>query len=369
MLDAQTLRTQYRVGDFVSWQRDGALKLNPNFQRRPVWRKGAKSFLIDTIIRGLPVPIIFLRDLRTDLKTLKAARDVVDGQQRIRTILSFIDHGLLPDYDAQRDDFTINRVHNKELGGKGFHQLSQNNKQRILDYQFSVHSFPADTDDRQILQIFARMNSTGVKLNAQELRNAEFYGEFKTSAYELATEQLNRWRDWDVFNPDQIARMSEVELTSEFMIFIMSGILEREQKTLDRFYEIYDSEFSDRQEVERRFRLTFDTLDDLFTNGNHELFNTRTLFFAVFIAVYGMQFEMRIPPTGRHQKLAPLSKDKAVSFSPEMRGQLLGSGRAIKNKQAPEAILNGLRGATTDPGARRALVNYLSGKEDAQPAR
>jgi uncharacterized protein with ParB-like and HNH nuclease domain len=91
MLDTQTLRTQYRVGDFVSWQREGTLKLNPNFQRRPVWRKGAKSYLIDTIIRGLPVPIIFLRDLRTDIKTLKAARDVVDGQQRIRTILSFID--------------------------------------------------------------------------------------------------------------------------------------------------------------------------------------------------------------------------------------------------------------------------------------
>jgi hypothetical protein len=91
MKDSQTLRTQYRVGDFVAWQRDGALELNPNFQRRPVWKKGAKSYLIDTILRGLPMPIIFLRDLRADLKTFKAKRDVVDGQQRIRTILSFID--------------------------------------------------------------------------------------------------------------------------------------------------------------------------------------------------------------------------------------------------------------------------------------
>src|SRR5271170_8098247 len=90
MRDSQTLRTQYRVGDFVAWQRDGALELNPNFQRRPVWKKGAKSYLIDTILRALPMPIIFLRDLRADLKTFKAKRDVVDGQQRIRTILSFV---------------------------------------------------------------------------------------------------------------------------------------------------------------------------------------------------------------------------------------------------------------------------------------
>jgi len=62
-----------------------------------------------------------------------------------------------------------------------------------------VHVFPADTDDRDILQIFARMNATGMNLNAQELRNAEFFGRFKTAAYDIATEQLNRWRDaWRV---------------------------------------------------------------------------------------------------------------------------------------------------------------------------
>ena len=144
MKDSQTLRTQYRVGDFVAWQREGALQLNPNFQRRSVWKKGAKSYLIDTILRGLPIPIIFLRDLRADLKTYEVKRDVVDGQQRIRTILSFIDPALLPDFDPNRDDFAISPTHNKELGDQRYAELGPQNKQRILDYQFSVHSFPAD---------------------------------------------------------------------------------------------------------------------------------------------------------------------------------------------------------------------------------
>src|SRR5438105_13440736 len=73
-MDIQTLKTQYRVSDFVEWMKSGALQLNPNFQRRPVWKKGAKSFLIDTILKGLPVPIIFLRDIPSNLKTLKGAR-------------------------------------------------------------------------------------------------------------------------------------------------------------------------------------------------------------------------------------------------------------------------------------------------------
>jgi uncharacterized protein with ParB-like and HNH nuclease domain len=136
----------------------------------------------------------------------------------------------LKDFDPVRDDFTISAIHNEKLGGRSFSELSERDRQQILDYQFSVHSFPADTDDREILQIFARMNSTGVKLNAQELRNAEFYGQFKTTAYELATEQLNRWRDWSIFSPDQIARMNEVELSSEFMILIMSGIMKKRIK-------------------------------------------------------------------------------------------------------------------------------------------
>ena len=223
MIGLQTLRTQYRISDFINWQRSGSLELNPNFQRRSVWKKGAKSYLIDTILKGLPVPIIFLRDMPSDINTLTAKRDVVDGQQRIRTILSFVDKRLVKNFDPARDEFTINGAHNKRLKGKSFSQLSTEEQQTILDYQFSVHSFPADTDDRVILQIFARMNSTGYKLNSQELRNAEFYGQFKTLAYQLATEQLNRWQNWKIFSPDQIARMNEVELTSEFMLLISHG--------------------------------------------------------------------------------------------------------------------------------------------------
>lgn len=87
-------RTQFTVGDFVSWMRNGELDLSPSFQRRPVWKKSAKSYLIDTIVRGLPTPIIFLRQI-TDTKKLTTKRQVVDGQQRIRTLLSFIDRKLL----------------------------------------------------------------------------------------------------------------------------------------------------------------------------------------------------------------------------------------------------------------------------------
>ncbi|MES2095144.1 MAG: DUF262 domain-containing protein [Pseudomonadota bacterium] len=360
MKDTQTLRTQFRVSDFVSWQRDGALELNPNFQRRPVWKKGAKSFLIDTILRGLPMPIIFLRDMRSDLKTLKAKRDVVDGQQRIRTILSYVDSSLLADFDPARDEFTIDSAHNQHLAGKAFSELEEEDRQKILDYQFSVHSFAADTDDRDILQIFARMNATGVKLNDQELRNAEFFGAFKTHAYELATEQLNRWRDWNIFSPDQIARMNEVDLTSEFMLLIMSGVLEKSTKTINEYYEFYDGSFQESREVSSRLRATFDTIEALLPRDViARLFSSRTIFYALFATIYGMQFGLRIP--GPIADRVPLARQKARPIKPEIAEQLKQAVLSIRDETAPPLVLRSARGATAHAPQRRAVIGHLAG--------
>jgi len=119
----QPQRSYYKVSDFITWAREKALVLNPDFQRRSVWKPGAKSYLIDTIMRGLPIPVIFLREPRTELKTLKSSRDVVDGQQRIRTILSFIVPEVLSDFDAAQDAFVIRKSHNALYGGKSFRDL------------------------------------------------------------------------------------------------------------------------------------------------------------------------------------------------------------------------------------------------------
>src|SRR5437764_1428576 len=96
LLDSwQITQTTYRVSDFVSWQRTGSLELSPSFQRRPVWENGAKSLLIDTISRGFPMPVLFLRDSPSGLDTMEPVREVVDGQQRIRTVMSFVAPNLL----------------------------------------------------------------------------------------------------------------------------------------------------------------------------------------------------------------------------------------------------------------------------------
>jgi hypothetical protein len=217
---------QFKVSDFLSWQREGSLTLSPSFQRRPVWSAQAKSYLIDTVARNLPVPVVFIRE-RINLMTQRTVREVVDGQQRLRTLFTYIDSSSLEDFNEERDPFTVSQRHNKELARKSFSKLDDDTKRGILGYEFSTHVLPSTTEDRDVLMIFARLNSTGVQLNGQELRNAEYFGAFKSLMYELALEQLDRWRAWKILSEEQIARMLEVELVSDLAMTMIEGLTER----------------------------------------------------------------------------------------------------------------------------------------------
>ena len=345
-------RTLYKVSDFLSWQRAGTLKLSPSFQRRSVWKKGAKSYLIDTIIRGLPIPILFIRERRTDLTSFEPIREVVDGQQRIRTLISYISPNILQDLNEDRDVFTLMKSHNKEFAGKTFSTLSDDIKTRILDYQFSVHVLPPGTDDREVLQIFARMNSTGTKLNHQELRNAEYFGEFKTSMYKTGFKHLNRWREWKIFTEDNISRMAEVELTSEFAIFMLNGIVAKTKLSINKTYENKDTVFPERKEFERRFDSVMDSIDDAFGSDMSSLpFKNKTIFYGLFIAFCKVLFNGML--------LTEHRKPKAITQ--EQINSLKNFAEKLEKKKIPLEVREAITRRTTDLSSRKALVDHFVG--------
>ncbi len=343
-------RTQYKVGDFVSWQKNKLLDLHPRYQRRSVWSAGKKSYLIDTIIRGLPIPIIFLRERQTDLSSYEPMREVVDGQQRIRTLISFIDYKILPDFKEERDGFLISKAHNKELARYNFNKLQDEYKRKILDYQFSVHVLPNNVDDREILEIFSRLNSTGVKLNSQELRNAEFFGEFKTSVYKQAITYLSQWRGWKIFTEDNISRMQEVELTGELYILIIDGIKARTQPSIDGYYKEYDNEFSVRYEVEKRFRSTMDDIGELFGDDiQTTIFKKKTHFYILFALIYHIKYGIK----------SALFKIKPNPIPSDAVKKIFDKSTIISQRNAPSKVLEASDRRTTHLSSRNDLFNYF----------
>ena len=354
----EVTKTLYSVLDFLEWQRSGALDLRPYFQRGSVWTPKAKSFFVDTLLRGYPVPIIFLQN-RTDAHTLKNVRQVVDGQQRLRTILAYMDKDSLPDANPS-DDIRIMRTHNRDLAGKSFDELPRRFRDRLATTELSVHVLPSKLADKDLLQLFARLNSTGERLNDQELRNAEFHGAFKSTAYELAYGQLDRWRDWTLFNPRALAQMREVELTSELMMLLLRGLSGKSKAAIDGIYKKYDDDFPQADLVVPRFQEVFDVLDAIFQPDSRGrgvgLLQTQSWLYALFAAVAGNKFG------------APLGPE--VEWEPSVTGRVSpqewrrAAGRAassLETGKVSEQLAKALRGASSDRASRQSRYDFIIG--------
>ncbi|MDD4051480.1 MAG: DUF262 domain-containing protein [candidate division Zixibacteria bacterium] len=354
MLTQGIQKTLYKVSDFISWQKSDSLILSPKFQRRAVWKPGAKSYLIDTIVRGWPIPIIFLRDIRTDLNQIEPKREVVDGQQRLRTIIGFIAPNLLKDFNPEFDSFTVKKTHNKDIAGKRFKDLDDATKRAILDYEFSVHVLSSNVDDREIIQIFRRMNSTNYALTKQEIRNATYHGEFKTSVFGLAEEQLQRWIAWGTFSNDNIARMVEVEHTTECVIAIMEGkISGKSNRHIETAYKNFDETFPNRTEIERRFRTVMNEIDKGFSQYAATFkFVDRRLIYIFFFYVYSLVYSGH---------MTTLKRVKPRSLAQKEITRILRLSDKISEERAGTDVLESAARRTTNPKERGILLQYLKG--------
>src|SRR6266404_2192929 len=269
---------KYGVRDFEEWHDKGDLVLAPKFQRRDVWNPKARSYLIDTILRGKPIPKIYMRQT-IDTKTRRVIREVVDGQQRLRSVLEFL-----------KDGFKISRVHNEDFGGKYFSALDEATKLGILRYEFSVDLLQ-DMPDEEVYEIFARMNTYSSTLNAQELRHAKHFGDFRTCVYTLVQEFGRFWEKSKIFTNKAILRMAEAEYASELLIAMTEGIRQKEKRYIDKFYEDNDDEYPHRKIMEKRFRDVMDHIGGILGDsiGSSILTSTR-LFYPFFCSIYHMHY-------------------------------------------------------------------------------
>lgn len=220
----------------------------------------------------------------------------------------------------------------------------------ILGYEISTHILPLAFEDRDVLQVFARMNSTGLKLNPQELRNAAFAGAFKTYAYELATEQLDRWRAWGIFSEDQIARMREVDLVSDLLINMTLGLTGKSQAKIDRYYEENDLEWPGGEQYANQFRHTLDTLDRLVGQDfKSSAWRSEVNFFTLFAVIYDFEWALgREPRGGRARKLPVGTIDRVQRV-----------GEDLKSGNVPAAVLDAMQRASADLGRRQTRYEFL----------
>lgn len=330
----------YSINDFRGWNDRKELELQPKFQRRSVWSDKARSYLMDSIVRGKPIPKIFIRQ-DIDPKTKKTVREVVDGQQRLRTIFSYL-----------QDGFKISKTHTAEYGGKFYSELPEEVQTGILKYELSVDLL-LDAPDKEVLDIFARLNSYAVKLNHQELRNATYFGEFKTLSYSLGLEYNTFWTTNRIFTDAQILRMDEAELTSDLLIAMLDGIKSR--KAIDGYYKKYDDELKEKTKLAQNFRKTMDTIGAMSAEALADSpFKSPVLFYSLFCAVHHHLHGL--------PHLATARKPFKETQYPKV-WNALESVDAIIKKDKPEGVeatfVDSLKRHTTDEPVRQARTDFL----------
>lgn len=323
--------------------------MKPIFQRRSVWKAPAKSQFIDSLVRGYPIPIILLRQVQ-NLETLSMKLEVVDGQQRLRTLLAFIDPDSLSDFDAQADRFMVRAIHNPDIAGKAFSKLTNETKQSLLAFELSTHVLPATTGDELVFRMFARLNSTGLSLNKQEIRNSEFHGVFKTLVYELSFQSLDYWRKWQLFSNDQISRMDEAEAVSEYLLAMINGVQGKSQPRISRFYADHEETLERAEILRKRFETVMVLIDaSLGSVLPQSAFKRSALFYSLFSSIYEHVYGLG----------SPLKRAKPKSLPAGLANRLGKLSKRIRTKDLPEKVQDAMDKATGNTARRDVRHRFI----------
>ncbi len=221
---------QYTVADFLEWSEKKQLQLNPDFQRGNVWPPAARTYLIDTILRRLPVPKIYVRT-RVDLQTKRSFREVVDGQQRLRAIL-----------DYGNDRFALG-PRAQEWAGKRYSDLNEDEQERFLGYSIAVDQL-INASDADVLEVFSRLNSYTVPVNPPELRQAKYQGEFKWSVREMSQHWSVLWETYRVVGARDAVRLLSDSLMAEMFGIVIEGVRDGGQPKINALYERLDKTYT-----------------------------------------------------------------------------------------------------------------------------
>ena len=248
--------TTITVSNFYEQYQLKKYRMDPPYQRDlNVWESSQKSFLMDTIFKNFPIPPIFLEQ-KIDPNTGVTKYDVIDGKQRLSTIIEFIENKI-----ALPQNFGKDMYGNCKLNGKYFNEIkdlaqSDEEVQALLAdfwaYSISVE-YIENPDVKVVDSIFDRLNREGSRLNAQELRKAQYYD---TLLYSDIAEYRN-----DIYLKKLTAkleknRMEDIGFITELYIMtVYNSIFDGNENEIDRVFDElsqkYDYQMS--KKVKARF--------------------------------------------------------------------------------------------------------------------
>lgn len=235
----------------------------PEYQRHFVWDEARQSALIESLFLGIPIPSLFMATNRD------ASWEVIDGLQRLTTILNFI---------GNAEELKDLKINHKKLKLSGLEKLDSMNGLQYEDLpksmQFMLQTRPLritvlnDRSDFNVrYDLFERLNTGGVTLHEQEIRNCVYIGEFNDFIKELAgnedfrsvvkmTENSERSGSYE----ELVLRFFAYHEDSDSFVHSVKGFL-------NDYMDKKTNNFKDKKNLNELFETTFRALNNNLPDG------------------------------------------------------------------------------------------------------
>ena len=272
--DVKTESYPMSIGEIVSMYDRDEIILRPQYQRYFRWTHEQKSKLIESLLIGLPLPSFFVS------QTTDGEWEVVDGMQRLSTILDFI--GKLKDENKKQEGYErfekliSDLFYLNQFDGKTWSDFPKRVQLDFKRTKIQLTILMRETSDDSKFELFQRLNSGGTSISGQELRNAILAGEdinFLEFLESLSTN--HHFKDVTDLSKNNIATRFDLELVLRFIIFVNDKYVNDlgRHNSVDVFLThvmreiIKDKNNFSYDEVKKTFNETFKKISDVSGHG------------------------------------------------------------------------------------------------------
>lgn len=250
-----------KISDLIGMIKRGDLILQPDFQRKLVWSIRHKESFIDTILKGFPFPEIYIAQSGIDLETFQAQQVVVDGQQRLSTIISYI-NGELPCKKILR-----------------YSALDNQQKAAFLNYDVVVRDLK-DASSDTIKEVFRRINLTQYRLNDIEINNAIYEGEFISTVKDILNHLDNG--SFPLFSDNELNRMGDLNYILMIMATLEEGGYFAGNTMTGEYIVKYDDSYENAETMKDKILNLFHVIET-FNLDTDSMWYRKSNFFTMFV--------------------------------------------------------------------------------------
>jgi hypothetical protein len=233
----KTSASNKKIRELIQLVKEGKLIPRPEFQRRLVWSREDKDHFLDSILRGYPFPEIYFADGDVDLETGEGTQLLVDGLQRVSTLIQYFDA------DSDLRLLTI----------PPYRQLDEAQKRGFLQYDVAVRDLGALTRE-EVIEVFKRLNATKYSLLEIEVNNALYAGALKRYCETVATNDF--FERHAIFRASDYKRMGDLRYALTIVGTMLQGYFNRDD-AFEVLLSRYNDDFPELSEINTRLENTF----------------------------------------------------------------------------------------------------------------